>query len=401
MQYPKQTDNYDVDIFNSNFRELVGKDAEISENLSAETERAKAAEQKNTSKIAEEKSRAESREDTIEGNFNAEAQAIRQLIDTAYASANGYTDNKIAQLINGAPSTLDTLKEIADALEDNANVVDVLNEAIGKKANAAEVDSILVLKADKTSIGNGTLTIQKNGTNIQTFTANQSGSSTANIIVPTKTSELTNDSGFKTTDTTYGVVNKTANGLAPKLPNETTTTKYLRQDGTWAVPPGTNTNTWKANTKDQEGYVTKGSGQANKVWKTDANGNPAWRDSANSQTVVSTFAARDSIDINWYNTGWDEDEDEDYIMLELEIGNLGGDIATPFMQFGKIKSVGYQVPISVWSYGTVYNGILHVLMSSDPNGGSYGISLSFHIPSFDYDIIGSALSVTKRSFKFG
>lgn len=40
-------------------------------------------------------------------------------------------------------------------------------------------------------------------------------------------------------NTTYGVVSKSANGLAPKLPNETTTTKYLRQDGTWAVPPNT------------------------------------------------------------------------------------------------------------------------------------------------------------------
>lgn len=35
------------------------------------------------------------------------------------------------------------------------------------------------------------------------------------------------------------VVSKTANGLAPQLPNETTTTKYLRQDGTWQVPPDT------------------------------------------------------------------------------------------------------------------------------------------------------------------
>lgn len=42
-----------------------------------------------------------------------------------------------------------------------------------------------------------------------------------------------------TQDTTYGVVSKTANGLAPKLPDETETTRYLRQDGTWTVPPDT------------------------------------------------------------------------------------------------------------------------------------------------------------------
>lgn len=45
-----------------------------------------------------------------------------------------------------------------------------------------------------------------------------------------------------TQDTTYGVVSKTANGLAPMLPNESTTTKYLRQDGSWVVPPDTKYN---------------------------------------------------------------------------------------------------------------------------------------------------------------
>ena len=47
--------------------------------------------------------------------------------------------------------------------------------------------------------------------------------------------------GIPAQDTTYGVVSKTANGLAPQLPNETTTTKYLRQDGSWQVPPDNNT----------------------------------------------------------------------------------------------------------------------------------------------------------------
>lgn len=48
------------------------------------------------------------------------------------------------------------------------------------------------------TVNNGTLTIKKNGTQVATFTANQSGSATADITVPTKTSDITNDSGFLT-----------------------------------------------------------------------------------------------------------------------------------------------------------------------------------------------------------
>lgn len=44
------------------------------------------------------------------------------------------------------------------------------------------------------TVNNATLTIQKNSTNVATFTANASSNVTANITVPTKTSELTNDS---------------------------------------------------------------------------------------------------------------------------------------------------------------------------------------------------------------
>ena len=43
------------------------------------------------------------------------------------------------------------------------------------------------------------------------------------------------------TDTTYGVVTKSSAGLCPVLPNESSTSKYLRQDGAWVSPPNDNT----------------------------------------------------------------------------------------------------------------------------------------------------------------
>lgn len=61
--------------------------------------------------------------------------------DAAYANANAYTDQKIADLINGAPTTLDTLKEISDAMAENEEVVDALDKAIGTKANQSELDT--------------------------------------------------------------------------------------------------------------------------------------------------------------------------------------------------------------------------------------------------------------------
>jgi hypothetical protein len=50
----------------------------------------------------------------------------------------------------------------------------------------------------------------------------------------------------------------------------------------------TDTNTWDANTKTVAGYVAAPGAVANKVWKTDASGNPAWRDDAD--TIVTSLA---------------------------------------------------------------------------------------------------------------
>ena len=95
------------------------------------------------------------------------------------------------------------------------------------------------------TVNNAILTIQKNGTTVKTFTANASSNVTCNITVPTKTSDLTNDSSFLTshqavsnsaptlawgTTSTIGTVGGTA--LTVKMPaNPNTNTTYSAGTG--------------------------------------------------------------------------------------------------------------------------------------------------------------------------
>ena len=67
--------------------------------------------------------------------------AQRQEIYYSFCQSNAYTDDKIAELIDGAPETMDTIKEVADAIAEHKDVETALNEAIGKKANQTELDT--------------------------------------------------------------------------------------------------------------------------------------------------------------------------------------------------------------------------------------------------------------------
>ena len=77
------------------------------------------------------------------------------------------------------------------------NLVQYDSSALTLKDSGKKI-SDLALKTDIPTVNNGTLTIQKNGATVKTFTANQSTNVTANITVPIKVSELTNDSGYTT-----------------------------------------------------------------------------------------------------------------------------------------------------------------------------------------------------------
>ena len=67
-----------------------------------------------------------------------------------------------------------------------------------------------------------------------------------------------------------------------------TTFTATRADGTTFTFTQQDNNTWHANTASAEGYVAKGSGHANKVWKTDADEVPAWRDEAKYPIFIAT-----------------------------------------------------------------------------------------------------------------
>lgn len=62
-------------------------------------------------------------------------------LDELYQQLTAYTLQKIADLINGAPESMDTLKEVSDAIAANRTIMDALDAAVGKKASAAEFDS--------------------------------------------------------------------------------------------------------------------------------------------------------------------------------------------------------------------------------------------------------------------
>ena len=57
-------------------------------------------------------------------------------------ATTNYVDTKVANLVNSAPTTLDTLGEVATAIQNNASVVEALNSAIGSKANSTDLAAV-------------------------------------------------------------------------------------------------------------------------------------------------------------------------------------------------------------------------------------------------------------------
>ena len=126
-----------------------------------------------------------------------DAAVYQHAIDFGYAGHNQVDFYEYGGVWNfwkntGSTATTDTANLALgigiDALKNKSYTYTFPNKT-GTFALTSDIPSV-------PTVNNGTLTIQKNGSNVATFTANQSGNSTANIVVPTKTSDITNDSNF-------------------------------------------------------------------------------------------------------------------------------------------------------------------------------------------------------------
>lgn len=125
-----------------------------------------------------------------------------------------YVNTKVAGIVNSAPETLDTLNELAEALGNDPNFATTMATELGKKVNAetgkglSTNDLTATLKsyydaaythsqtthAPSNAEHNVIVGIQRNGTDLSVNTSTRK----VNIAVPTKISELTNDSSFIT-----------------------------------------------------------------------------------------------------------------------------------------------------------------------------------------------------------
>lgn len=68
--------------------------------------------------------------ETLNTRVTSVEDALKSHTETALDTAKSYTDTQIANLVNGAPEQLDTLKELSDAYTNNATLIEALTEAV-------------------------------------------------------------------------------------------------------------------------------------------------------------------------------------------------------------------------------------------------------------------------------
>ena len=141
----------------------------------------------------------------------ADGKNESQIVNVAYVTT--VVDKAVENLVHGSPTALDTLQELSKALGDNPNFSVTITNAIAQKLDKT-ANAVSATKAAQDGDGNIIKTTYATKAELQgTVTSLANVSKTGNYTdlinrptIPSKTSQLSNDSRFVQTDTSGNVV---------------------------------------------------------------------------------------------------------------------------------------------------------------------------------------------------
>lgn len=233
------------------------------------------------------------------------------------------------------------------------------------------------------TVNNATLTIQKNGTTVNSFTANASSNVTANITVPTKVSDLTSDAGGNV----FVGSCDTAAATAAKVITVSSDQNFALKKGAVISVKVTNTNTANNPT-----FNVNSTGAKSVVYNTAA----ITTSNLNRAGYASRYCNYIYDGTNWVFFGWSLDSDTSYSAMSVSEGTTGTATSSRVMRADYLKQIiQHYIPTTVSSFtnDAGYTTNTGTITKVQANGTDVASSGTANIPA----ATTSAYGVTKLS----
>ncbi len=265
----------------------------------------------------------------------------------------------------------------------NSGVAQILNKpSLATVATSGSYND-LTNKPTIPTVNNATLTIQKNGSTVKTFTANASSNVTANITVPTKVSDLTSDAGGNV----FVGSCDTAAATAAKVITVSSDQNFALKKGAVISVKVTNTNTANNPT-----FNVNSTGAKSVVYNTAA----ITTSNLNRAGYASRYCNYIYDGTNWVFFGWSLDSDTTYSAMSVSEGTTGTATSSRVMRADYLKQIiQHYIPTNVSSFtnDAGYTTNTGTITKVQANGTDVASSGTANIPA----ATTSAYGVTKLS----